>query len=442
MKVVHISTSSSGGAGRAAFRIHEALLKNGVDSTFLTIEDLGENCSKIFSYYYELPEVIIKSPNFIERQKDRIRFRIKKHLNIVIKSRKDKERDKRIRRREERTIVVNQFSGILNSINCEIASIPFSGYDILQNPFVKQADIIHLHWVATMLDYPSFFVNNGKPLVWTLHDMNPFQGLFHYKEDELQNRELTNGLDEKVCLIKQRSITKRKVKMRIVTPSFWLWKEARNSKVLRNILSVYISNPIDIQFFLPQNKKELKRLNNIPENNTVFLFVSENINNYRKGFGLLIDAFKKLDTQSFTLIMLGTGENCFISGLDIRSVGPINDNRKLVEYFSLADAFIIPSREDNLPNVMLESLACGTPVIGFPVGGIKEHVINFKTGLLADHISSESLAQAIEKFCKNQERFNSEEIRKYAEEQFNEELIAGQYIKVYHQLSKKRKSDA
>lgn len=442
LKVVHISTSSSGGAGRAAFRIHKALLKNGVDSSFLTIEDLGEDCSKNFSYYNESPEVFIKTPNFIERQKNRIRFRIKKHLNIVIKSKKDKERDKRVRRREERTVVVNQFSGILNSINCEIASIPFSGYDILQSPFVKQADIIHLHWVATMLDYPSFFANNGKPLVWTLHDMNPFQGLFHYKEDELRNRELTIGLDEKVSLIKQRTIAKRRTKMRIVTPSLWLLKEARNSKILRNIRSGYIAYSIDTQFFCPQNKKELKTLNNIPENNTVFLFVSENINNYRKGFDLLIGAFKKLDTQSFTLIMLGTGENCFISGLDIRSVGPINDNRKLVEYFSLADAFIIPSREDNLPNVMLESLACGTPVIGFPVGGIKEHVINFKTGLLAENISSESLAQTIEKFCKNQERFNGEEIRKYAEEQFNEELIAGQYIKVYHQLSKKRKSDA
>ena len=55
LKVVHISTYRSGGAGRAAYRIHEALLKNGVDSSFITIEDLGENCSKSFSYYNELP---------------------------------------------------------------------------------------------------------------------------------------------------------------------------------------------------------------------------------------------------------------------------------------------------------------------------------------------------------------------------------------------------
>src|SRR6185312_14188785 len=100
LKVVHISTYRSGGAGRAAYRIHEALLKNGVDSTFLTVEDLGEDCSKNFSYYNEWAESFFKHPGFVERQKNRIRFRIKKHLNIVVKSRKDKERDRTIKRRE------------------------------------------------------------------------------------------------------------------------------------------------------------------------------------------------------------------------------------------------------------------------------------------------------------------------------------------------------
>lgn len=439
LKVVHISTSCFGGAGRAAYRIHEALLKKGVDSSFLTIEDLGENCSKSFSYYNELTETFIKPPGFIERQKNRIRFRINKHLNIVIKSHKDKERDERIKRREERIAVFSQFSTISNSVNCEIASLPFSAYDILQNPIVKQADIIHLHWVAEILDYPSFLKNNKIPVVWTLHDMNPFQGLFHYKEDEVRNRKLTDGLDEKVVLIKQRSIKKRKAKMRIVTPSSWLLKEAGNTKVFKNIKSSSIANPIDFSFFSPQHKEELKKLNGIPEQNTVFLFVAQNIDVYRKGFDLLVDAFEKLNNSEITLIMLGEGENCFIPGIDIRHVGPINDNRKLVDYFSSADAFIIPSREDNLPNVMLESLACGTPVIGFPVGGIKEHVIDFKTGLLADDISSESLASAIDKFCENKQQFSSEEIQNYVKENFAEHDVASGYVKVYKELLRESK---
>jgi glycosyltransferase involved in cell wall biosynthesis len=442
LKVVHISTYRSGGAGRAAFRIHEALLKNGVDSSFLTIEDLREDCLKKFSYYNQLPETLIKPPRFIERQKNRIRFRLRKHLNIVIKSKIDIEREGWINEIEERRVALKKYEQIDTPLHYENASLPFSVYDILQNPIVKQANIIHLHWVASMLDYPSFFANNSKPVVWTLHDMNPFQGLFHYKEDELRNRGLTRGLDEKTVLIKQRSIKQRKAKMKIVAPSSWLLKKARNSHILKNIASNYIPYPIDTRLFCPGNKKELRKIKEIPEKNIVLLFVSENINNYRKGFDLLIDAFKKLHNTRFTLIMLGAGENCIVSGIDIRNVGPVNDNKKIADYFSLADAFIIPSREDNLPNVMLESLACGTPVIGFPVGGIKEHVINFKTGVLADNITSESLAIAIDKFCTNREHFNSQVIRRYAEEKFNEQLIAGQYLKIYNRLFKKRKLHA
>ena len=431
LKVVHISTYRSGGAGRAAYRIHEALLKNGgVDSSFLTMEDFKKNCSKNLACYEEAAK-IRKPANFVERQRNRIKFRIKKHLGIEIKSAKEK-----------REKIIEQFRNASPRFTCELASLPFTEYNILSNSLVKEADIIHLHWVAGMLDYTSFFKINKKPLVWTLHDMNPFQGLFHYAEDGLRNRDLTNGLDEKIVLIKQRLIKKGKAKMRVVAPSFWLLKETENSKVFKNIKSVSIPNPIDISFFSQQDKSELKRINEIPENNTVFLFISENIRNLRKGFDLLIDALKQLDNRAFTLIILGAGENSFIPGIDIRNVGPTSDNRKLVDFFSLADAFIIPSREDNLPNVMLESFSCGTPAIGFPVGGIKEHVINFKTGLLADEISSESLAQAIEKFCKYKERFKMDEIRKYAEEKFNNELVAREYIKVYQKILKTRKLNA
>lgn len=431
LKVVHISTSSSGGAGRAAYRIHEALLKKGVDSFFFNISPESNKDLKRVFLQMKGQDTTIKPPNFVERQRNRIKFRITKHFGIEIKSEKDKIKK-----------VSEEFLNIYPSLVCETASLPFSAIDILRHPMVKQADIIHLHWVVTLLDYPSFFRNNRQPIVWTLHDMNPFQGLFHYKEDEIRNRELAHDLDEKVNSIKLKSIKKRKAKMRIVTPSSWLLEEAGNSKIFKNIKGCSIAYPIDTFFFRRQNRKELKKLNRIPANNKVFLFVAQNINVYRKGFDLLMDAFKKLNNSESTLIMLGTGDISFVKGIDLRNVGNISNNRKLRDYFSFADAFIIPSREDNLPNVMLESFSCGTPVIGFPVGGIKEHVINFKTGLLAENVSSEALAVAIEMFCKNQDKFNSEVIRKYAIEKFNEELIAGQYIKLYNQFLKKRELDA
>jgi glycosyltransferase involved in cell wall biosynthesis len=432
IKVVHISTSRFGGAGRAAYRIHEALLKSGVDSSFLTLEDIGADCGNRIGIYYQLHEDSGKRPNFVERQKNRIRFRIKKHLNIIIKSKKDREREARI-------TSLSQFNAIRGSLECEFCSLPFSSFDILQNNTVKQADIIHLHWVAEMLDYPSFFINNKKPVVWTLHDMNPFQGLFHYKGDKIKNKKISGDVDEMIQKIKQKAIKKSKSNLRLVTPSLWLLKEVRESIMFRKGKSCSIPYPIDTNIFnCSQNKSELKKLNGIPENNIVFLFIAQAVNNYRKGFDLLAEAFEKL-AGSFTLLVLGEGKNFEITGVDIRNLGSVADNEKLRDYYSLADAFIIPSREDNLPNVMLESLACGTPVIGFPVGGIKEHVIDFETGLLAENMSSESLALAIDNFCKNKNRFKREVIREYAEEKYNEELIAGQYIKVYEKVLKKRK---
>jgi glycosyltransferase involved in cell wall biosynthesis len=180
-------------------------------------------------------------------------------------------------------------------------------------------------------------------------------------------------------------------------------------------------------------------LNNIPEKNIVLLFVAEVVKFKRKGFNLLLEALKHLDHLPLTILVLGQEHQFEMENLDIRFLGTIMDDNTLSKYYSLADAFIIPSREDNLPNVMLESFACGTPVIGFPVGGIKEHVIDFETGLLAENMSSESLALAIDNFCKNKKRFKGEVIREYAKEKYNEELIGSQYIKVYQKVLKKSK---
>ncbi len=168
--------------------------------------------------------------------------------------------------------------------------------------------------------------------------------------------------------------------------------------------------------------------------NIIFLFVAQSVNIYRKGFDLLADALKNLKHLSITLLVLGDADNLHIDGVDIRRLGIIDDNEKLAYFYSNADAFIIPSREDNLPNVMLEALACGTPVIGFPIGGIKEHVNDFKTGLLAEEVSSESLGKAIEMFCKTKDRFNREQISEYAFDNFNEKIIAAKYLKIYAAL--------
>lgn len=420
LKVVHVCTYTEGGAGRAAYRIHQALLTKGWQSSFVTIDShLKSIKSESFS------KVIHET--FIERQFNRIQFRIKKHLGIQFKSKTEREKE-----RKDRYYV--KFKEIKIRFDCEIATLPITDYNILEDPLVEEADIIHLHWIGELMDYQSFFKNNKKPVVWTLHDMNSFQGLFHYKNDETRNRNGIEKFDDEIQRIKKKAINNRRSELLLVTPSKWLQNEALQTKTFKNLKSHCIAYPIS-NCFLNIQKTQMKTKGN--DTNVVFLFISQGVKVKRKGFNLLIGSLKKVNISSFTVFVLGEIPDYHLTDPHIKMLGTINENEKLIEYFSMANAVIIPSSEDNLPNVMLEAFACGTPVIGFPVGGLKEHVTDFKTGLLAENITSDSLATTIEKFYLNREKFDSEFIRDYAIKHFNPDLIAEKYLNLYKQLLKK-----
>ena len=424
IKVVHINSHLNGGAGRAVCRIHESLIKNGVDSYILHLDNDNDKLNhRVLSEYDRSFKKPLPKPGFFQKQKNSIKYRFKKYFGIEFKEKREKIED--------------SFNLMYDSLQCEIATLPFSDCNILDNPMVKDADIIHFHWIARMIDYPTFFRYNDKPVVWTFHDMNPFQGLFHYRGDEYINSPIAAKLNKKTLAIKQKSIRKRRSELIISTPSIWLLKQAKNSKVFKNIQGYSIANPIDDEFFHFVAKPDLKNILGIPEINRVFLFVANAINEPRKGFDLLLAALNKISFTDVTLLVLGKAENIQTENLDIRLLGNISDDNKLMEYYSLADAFIIPSREDNLPNVMLESFACGTPVIGFPIGGIKEHVIDYQTGLLAKDISSDALAECIKQFSLNHHRFNRDWIKNYAKENFGEDVVAHKYIDVYNQILKR-----
>ena len=420
MRIVHINTSLNGGAGRAATRIHESLLKKDVDSNLLHLDQIDDDSSrKVYSEKKRIKSLKSRNDSFLVKINKKLKNRLKRHLKIEILTKREK--------------IAKLYDNIQESIECEFSSLPFSDFNILENPIVVSADIIHLHWIAEMVDYPSFFANVKKPIVWTFHDMNPFQGIFHYKQDELRNKEITKKLDNCVSNIKRKLINKRNVNLVFVTPSKWLLSESEKSKTFKNIQGVCIPYPIDTSAFFPKKNIDFKVKFDIPNDNIIFLFVVHSVEVRRKGFDLLIQSLHKLREKPITLLVLGEG-NFPIEGLDIRYLGKITDDEKLKEFYSNSDAFIISSREDNLPNVMLESISCGTPVIGFPVGGIKEHVSNFQTGILSNDLSAESLADAILEFCNQKEVFNNNFLHNYAIENFGENKIASKYIELYKKI--------
>lgn len=400
MKILHISTSSGGGAGTAARRLHQGLLKEGVSSKFLCLQ----NKSPLVHEIYTIPT-----------PKKSSLTRISRKLGAI--TQEDKNRS-----------TLKSLAG-----NYEIFTFPRTDYKVHLNEFLREANIIHLHWIAGMVDY-NLFSKVSKPIVWTLHDMNPFQGGFHYKNDEECNTGEFGEIDNNIKEMKLSTYKKASIKM-IVAPSKWLINTSKASKLLGDFPHKYIPYGVDIRIFQSHDQHFARQVFELPSNKLILLFVSENVGNERKGFKLLLEAIQDLESDDFILVAIG--KNPINSNRKIRYLGTITDERLLALAYAAADAFILPSREDNLPNVMLESLACGTPVIATPVGGMLDVIRDGFNGYLAEALTSESLRAAIRRFLDNVDIFNRENIREDAVKKFSLKVQAREYLKLYRAIHSK-----
>jgi glycosyltransferase involved in cell wall biosynthesis len=402
LKVVHISTSDSGGAGKAAFRLHRGLQKEGVLSSFLTLNKTTVRDETVVNF--KNPK-----PSFFQKVWNRF-FK----TSTVIKNQ-------------------HKLSGLKGQH--EGFSFPKSDYKLHEHPLVKEAVIIHLHWVAGFADYPSLFRHVKKPIVWTLHDMNPFQGGFHYTEDEVRNKSIFGGIDEQVRKLKKISLQNTSIK-KIVSPSKWMEGEAMNSDLLGKFSNTQIFNGVDGTVFKIQDQKEARIQLNLLLEDVIVIFASENVNNRRKNFEMLVKAFKLLNNAHLDVTLVAIGAIPEERIENIHYVGSIKNELDMARLYAAADVFVLPSREDNLPNVMLESLLCGTPLIGTPVGGIKEVLHNGVNGYLSKDVSVKALYEAIQLFLDTRRKFNRNAIRKEAMKLFDIQSQAEKYISLYESVLK------
>jgi glycosyltransferase involved in cell wall biosynthesis len=167
----------------------------------------------------------------------------------------------------------------------------------------------------------------------------------------------------------------------------------------------------------------------LPADKLIFLFVAESLDIKRKGFDLLLLAINELNSHN--MIFCAIGETKSEDQSNIHYFGKVTDDEKLALIYSASDAFILPSREDNLPNVLLESLACGTPVIATPVGGTPEIIQDGINGYLTEDVSVEALKKAIILFSQTSSIFNMERIRASAIDMFSSKKQALKYIEIY-----------
>lgn len=418
MKILHINTYDFGGAAKSCIRLHLGLLKTNLSSKVL-LNQKTQNVENTFVFQDTTEH------SFGKKLKNKV-IRIAKELKIL----------PLYNAQEKRVIQLQKERKGLEAFN-----FPISTSDITQNPLYYEADIINLHWVANFLDWKTFFAQNTKPIVWTLHDQNPFLGIEHYAErfigiDEngypIPRKYTDLELQESAYwLIYKKKCLQNVKNLHIVSPSKWLLESSKNSELFAQYPHYHIPNGFPTDIFRPLDKKVCREILGLPLEKKIILFVADSVESTRKGFAFLKKALEQLQNPEVCLCAIGS-KTQLEQKENLIELGKIVDERLMAMAYSAADVFVIPSLEDNLPNTMIESLLCGTPVVGFPTGGICDVVENGKNGYLCEEISVQNLYEAIGWTLENLNSLNRYLISNDAIQKFSLNKQAEAYKKLYH----------
>ena len=329
-----------------------------------------------------------------------------------------------------------------------------TGADITKTREFQEADIIHLHWINQgMLSLKGIrrILESGKPVVWTMHDIWPATAICHYARGccRYQNK------CESCPLLPRRSVSDlsavvwrrkneilRKYHISFVACSRWLEGEAKKSALLKGQRVTNIPNPINSHVFCPSDKQQAREALGLPLDKHVILFVSQRVTDKRKGLDYLVEAVNRMAVQDSSLkdntaiAVLGghSEEVADLLPLPVFPLGYVSDESKIVKVYNAADVFVLPSLEDNLPNTIMEAMACGLPCVGFKVGGIPEEIDHKRNGYVAEYRSAEDLARGILWILNeaDYESLSRNAIQKVAHN-YSQQSVALRYAEVYQQ---------
>ena len=311
------------------------------------------------------------------------------------------------------------------------------GSDISKHPLIQKADIVHLHWVNfgfLSIDDIASLTQLNKPVFWTLHDMWAFTGGCHHSgscehfQQSCGNCKFLKhpgSKDLSYRLWKHKKTGFASKNLHIITCSDWLGNRAKQSSILVEHEIKTIPNAIDTEFFAPRTSHI-----NLDPNKNYVLFVAMRVNAPAKGFHLLKEAIQFLDPATTELLIVG-GEMTEDLPLKAHNFGQISDPAKMRDIYAAADVFVTPSLEENLPNTIMEAMACGTACVGFNVGGIPEMIEHQKTGYVAKAFEAEDLAKGIQ-WCLQHKNAGSES-RERAVNLYDQSIVAQQHLAYYAQ---------
>ncbi|HEY0244262.1 MAG TPA: glycosyltransferase, partial [Mucilaginibacter sp.] len=378
LKVVHLNTyDGNGGAGRACMRLNRALLSQNIDSKIIVHYKFGKN-----------PQIKTFNRNLIQKGY---------------------------------TAATIVFERVMAKRYLKPLRTPFSfawfGRSVIHHPDVKNADIIHLHWVNHGFLNPKHIAELAKlnkPIVWTFHDSNAFTGGCHvrYTCDHflrecgycpLLNKPSADDISHRVWL--QKNEAYQGLPITVIAPSRWMKSSVQASSLMGGRLVDQISNTLETELFKPTDKKQAKQQAGLPTDKFIFLsgFMPSR-KDLHKGTQYLLDSLQMLKDRlgakadEIELVVFGNRNTEDVPDFPFKTtfLGTISNDEQLANCYAAADAFLIPSLEDNLPYTVMESLACGTPVIAFTTGGIPDMVQHQYNGYLAEYRSAQSFADGME----------------------------------------------
>jgi glycosyltransferase involved in cell wall biosynthesis len=357
MKILHVSFSDHfGGANISAYRIHESLKQNNIDSKILVLDRSYKNKNN--------KNVILYKPEKIFFY--RIRNYIAKILNYLIR---------------------NNCQNSFNFFNSGLANF-INNMDV---------DIINLHWINNEMISIKEIAEIKKPIVWTLHDMWAFCGTEHYTLNKrfikgyskFNNDSLVFDIPKFIWLKKYKYLKKKKISF--ISPSLWMLSKLKKSNLFKEQKKYLIRSPFKVN--------KIKIFNRKKKNKVKLVFCAFNcFSDKRKGFEKLKKVLNKLDRKyNFELTTIGEDKKNYKDvNFKLKNIGYVYSQKKLLKYFCHSDALIIPSNSDNFPNVATEALSTGLPIICDKNSGTSEIITNYKNGLVLNEFNSKNFEKMFE----------------------------------------------
>jgi glycosyltransferase involved in cell wall biosynthesis len=410
IKVLHLSTSDiEGGAARAAYRLHQGLNSIDVKSQMLVRAKFSADSTVV--------------------QEGKILTKLGPRLSGLP-----------LNFHPKRDLAMFSSQWFLDAIAPKVAQL---------NP-----DILDLHWICNGYLQVETLAKFNKPLVWTCHDMWAFTGGCHYSQGcdrytkscgTCPHLKSDQNWDVSKWVWQRKYKAWKNLDLTIVAPSKWMGKCAQSSSLFGQRRVEVIPYGIDLQKYKPINKKVARELLNLPQDKQLILFGSMSMGDPRKGNHLLQSALKNLmnsDWQNkLEVLTFGEARPNDRDNFNFKShyLGMLNDDLSLALVYSAADIFAAPSTEDNLPNTIMEALACGVPCIAFDIGGMPDMIDHQKNGYLAKGFDVNDLAKGINWILEDRDRHQqlSQQARKKAEIEFPLELQAKRYLTLFNEILNK-----